>query len=83
MSAPVVKVMGLSWEVVETKCNNVKLVDHNNDSGKKLEDVRPVEPLVCFNLEVASARMKILEVQVKNNDGKYANRVDETAQVKV
>lgn len=70
----------LSRGVIEMKRNNSKLVDSTVDLEKELDYVRPVEQLVCVNLEVASAYIKAIEIQVKEANLRYAKEIEETTQ---
>lgn len=70
----------LSREVVETIHENAKLVNRINDLEIDLEGVRSVKRLAGVNSEVALARMKTLDFQVKAADAKYGKTVDQTTQ---
>lgn len=45
----------LSWKVFDTKHDNTKLINCNNDLVKELEDVQCPKRLVCDKLEVTLA----------------------------
>lgn len=75
MPASVIEFDELSREIVKTKRDNAKLVDHNNDLVKELKDVPSMEGLVCDNLLAASACITTLKVQVKGDGAKYAKVV--------
>lgn len=69
-------------EVFETKRNNAKLGDRNNNPERDLKDVRFVERLACVHLELALPNIKTLKAQVNNTGPKEAKMIDKMAQAK-
>lgn len=78
----VVKVIELSREVVETKRDNGKLVDHNTYFLGDLEDCRAAERLAWDKLERAEGLVKTLKAHVAKLDMKYSSTVEEATQTK-
>lgn len=80
VSTFVVKVIELFRNIFKTKCDKAKLVDGASNLQGALKDVRSVEWTAWVSLEMASARIKTLEAQVKDANAKCTEMADETAQ---
>lgn len=71
----------LSREVIETKRNNAKVTDRNNDLVTELDESRAFKRLASDMVQKAEARVKALEEHVKALDSKYSKTVEDAAQV--
>lgn len=75
------KVIDLSQEDVETKRNDAKLMDRNNELVMELDGSRVSECLTCDRIQNAESCIKTLEEHVKTSDSRYSKAVKDADQV--
>lgn len=76
----VLEIIDISRKGVETKHNNVKLMDHNSDLVMELIKSRELQRLACDRAQNAEARVKAFQKHVEASNSKYSKTVADAAQ---